>query len=204
MATKKIKKKKKLTRAKKKMRPNPALQPKKAKCIYLAAPFFNDAQVAMVQRMELELEAVGAPFFSPRLQPENRMDPRSDKTPQEAKAIFDSNVSAIKDCGYLLAAIDWPMPVGQELRACFDPGRKPGSPWTRLVEFVDNGVCWEMGAAFALEIPIVLFTQKEPELASVNVMIATCAKGILHGWTQFGDWLNRGDIALKEWRGKAT
>jgi nucleoside 2-deoxyribosyltransferase len=97
--------------------------------IYLASPFFNPEQVAVVERIENLLTELKIDFYSPR-----KDGVLMNMTPEERKAstkrIFDKNVLEINKSSMILAVID---------------GK-------------DTGTVWEIGYSAASGIPIITYT----------------------------------------------
>jgi nucleoside deoxyribosyltransferase len=69
---------------------------------YLAGPFFNDEQLAVIARLEMLYKMHNHPFFSPRL--ECFCPPKA--TPEQRRDTFMKNVTHIERAGYVLARID--------------------------------------------------------------------------------------------------
>lgn len=72
--------------------------------VYLAGPFFNDAQVAEIQSVEEMLKEAGFTFFSPRL--ECRYKPGDD--PIVADRAFWLNIYHVTTCKFVMACLSWP------------------------------------------------------------------------------------------------
>jgi nucleoside 2-deoxyribosyltransferase len=72
---------------------------------YLAAPFFKPHEVAVVEKLEREIEGVGFGLLSPR-----RSGVLLDMSPkhrkESARKIFAQNVADIVACDFMLAVID--------------------------------------------------------------------------------------------------
>lgn len=120
--------------------------------VYLAAPFFTPEQLLVVERLENLIR--GFPVFS-------LYSPRADgvlmkMSPEErkkaTKKIFDRNVYQMMEADLMIAVVD---------------GR-------------DTGTTWEMGYAFAREITIVTYTDKDYGL---NVMIQESVEAHARGMT---------------------
>lgn len=73
--------------------------------VYIAAPFFNPAQLETVKRLERIFERSDTPYFSPRaggiLQ-----DMDKEKQHQTFEQIYKSNVDAMESCSHMIACID--------------------------------------------------------------------------------------------------
>jgi len=97
--------------------------------VYIAAPFFSEAQLEVVQRIEAKLRDNGIKFFSPRsegtliqMTPEQRKKTMGD--------MFRSNVDHMDWCTHCVAVID----------------------------NYDTGTVWEMGYLYATHKKIVSFS----------------------------------------------
>lgn len=73
--------------------------------VYIAAPFFNEAQLAVVERIEKILEANDIKYFSPR---KDGVLIEMEKAERDKKmeAIFQSNIQHLEDCNCMIAIID--------------------------------------------------------------------------------------------------
>lgn len=131
--------------------------------VYLAAPFFNEAEVAMVEKLESHLRKVdGVKLFSPRLQSANA-EGRDLRDPEVRAAIFKKNVKELRDAELVVAWLDRAFPADSKLVLQFaDGGERDIHPQS------DVGTVWEIGYARALGVPVIGFT----ESAKLNVMIA--------------------------------
>lgn len=97
--------------------------------IYLAGPFFNPQELAIIKAVEDVCESVGIVCNSPRkfmvLEPKAPWDDR--------RAVFLENVRKINESELVLACIDGSGPL-------------------------DSGTAWEMGYAYATKRPVVGFS----------------------------------------------
>ncbi len=100
--------------------------------IYIAGPFFNEEQVALIVRIENALKAAGIWYFSPRLKGV-LVDATPEQRVEMADKIYQSNVNNIISAGGMIAVID-----------NFDPG-----------------TMFEVGYARAMDVPIVSITGKD-------------------------------------------
>jgi nucleoside 2-deoxyribosyltransferase len=88
--------------------------------VYIAAPFFNPDQLAIVERIESMLKGKRIPYHSPR--EEGVLTKMEDHTRAEKGAvIYDVNINGLEWCTHLIAVID----------------------------DYDTGTVWEMGYAHA-------------------------------------------------------
>ena len=73
--------------------------------IYIAAPFFNPEQLALVRAIEHTLFKLSIPFYSPRS--EGILDDMEMKEKQNSKAvIYNTNINAMDDCTSMIACIE--------------------------------------------------------------------------------------------------
>lgn len=168
--------------------------------VYIAGPFFNGAQLAIIQQIEEVLMDRQYPFFSPRLQPAN-VGP-GQITPELADKILRTNIENIDDCDVLLAVLDWTMPEHQHLYILGHPmtsgytydyaSQAAGGPLDTSavrgkhiagpLNIPDSGTVFEMGYAFAKlghgSFQIFGVTARGPS-QKLNVMLARACHGIV-------------------------
>lgn len=99
--------------------------------VYIAAPFFNEDQLDIVERVENFLINNGIDFFSPRSGGVLKNMKKSDQA-KTKNEIFDSNIKNMDECTHMIAC----------------------------VEHKDTGTNFEIGYFYAKEKPIVLFSEK--------------------------------------------
>lgn len=155
--------------------------------IYLAAPFFNSEQVALVDKLEAVIEASGWHMFSPRLGANacemnalielKKIWVESDGMPEPSAPsselrmrVFQDNYTNIDDADLLLAVID---------------------------DF-DVGVMFEVGYAFARHVPIVTHTARD---YGCNLMLAHSIVGHTKEVEEVVDILRIGNPSLSLDRG---
>ena len=130
------------------------------KAIYLAGPFFNPLQVALLEKIEKICEQAHVSCFSPRkflvLPPRASWDVR--------REVFVDNLKKIEMSDLVFACLDNPEADGT-----------PRPP--------DTGTLWEMGYAYAVGRPVVAFLEEGDRM---NVMLAQGCAGFLKS---FGDVL---------------
>lgn len=97
--------------------------------VYIAAPFFNPAQLAIVEAVELTLDHRGIEYFSPRSAGVLK-DMSKDEQHQTKSDIFNGNIEAMDDCTHMIAC----------------------------VTHRDTGTSFEIGYYFAKDKPVVLYT----------------------------------------------
>lgn len=100
--------------------------------VYIAAPFFNEDQIRIVEELELTLEQHEIDYFSPRSE-----GTLSNMTREEQelshRSIFESNVRNMDDCTHMIAC----------------------------VQYKDTGTIWEMGYMFGQEKEIVMMSEAD-------------------------------------------
>ena len=98
--------------------------------VYIAAPFFNDRQLEIVQNVEDMLSTFGIEYFSPR-SAGTLKDMSKDQQKQTKKEIYDGNILNMDECTHMIAC----------------------------VEQKDSGTTFEIGYYAAQKKPIVLFSE---------------------------------------------
>jgi hypothetical protein len=188
---------------------------------YLAAPFFNPAQVKLVEDIEKAFEDNGVGYFSPRKCDENKMPgPLSE---EGANAIYERNVKGIFQSHFVLAVVDWKMPDKQQVRPVKVSLVGMNSNMGEVVDPIggplnipDSGVVWELGftacinevlarngtatiqdplgMSFLKYTPVLLFTERPPD-AALNLMLTrprSGVKGVVRGLPDLDYLLNKG------------
>ncbi|MCO0831548.1 nucleoside 2-deoxyribosyltransferase [Fructobacillus sp. W13] len=123
-----------------------------AKKVYLAGPFFSEKQVDEVARLEKVLAdhpQVGD-VFSPRQHQHEEFEMFS---PEWQVAAYNSDVQAIDDCDVMIALSD------------FDGAD------------ADSGTAWEVGYAYAKDIPVIIIKEDD---VTLNLMLAKSLTAYLH------------------------
>lgn len=153
---------------------------------YIAAPFFTTPELLVVERIEQELNRAGIAFYSPR-NADKQFGKRSASMlnlnkPEIRKIIFDDNYNAIKECeggkGFMLAWLDRQLKhPSLSVRLVQDQMKVVSGPLTQP----DIGTVWEMGAAFALNIPVLGLTLTA-QGTKMNVMLLEGMTGLIWGW----------------------
>jgi len=165
--------------------------------IYLAAPFFNPPQLQLVKEIERVFEIHGINYFSPRKQHGEKPVPIRDKA--HAKEVFTENWNQIlANSSMVLAVMDYLMPDGSWM--FITRKDQPTIP----VQLPDTGTVWEMGAAFAIRTPVVLFTNDPAR--KMNLMLACSALGVIKGLPKLDEWCRDGcgPSHLEEYEGAYT
>jgi len=83
---------------------------------YIAAPFFNEKQVKIVEGIEEILSANGFDYFSPRKEGV-LIDVPPEERAQHTQRIYDSNINNIEDCDCMIAVVD-----GRDIGTIFEIG----------------------------------------------------------------------------------
>lgn len=177
---------------------------------YIAAPFFNTAQIELVERIEVRFEKAKVPgFFSPRKTDTNQ---KKELTDVDARRIFDRNNDEMLMCDNVLVVLDWKMPVGLEIWPC-EVERQDGTlakVGRTPLNIPDTGTVWEAGFIYGLnfrskggQIPknIYGFTER-PKGDKVNIMLTQCLDGVIYGLEDLEKFL-AGDssvVTRGEWR----
>lgn len=140
--------------------------------VYLASPFFNPEQVAFVDKLEALIEKAGYEMFSPR-KGENALEMNALlKQKFGRKKVLDELISR----GVVTA-------VAYEELAQFEPPgdlrlRVFNDNWSNIddadlvvanIDDFDVGVMWEVGYAYARQVPIITTTNK---MYGCNLMLA--------------------------------
>lgn len=155
--------------------------------IYLAGPFFNDAQNEAISKLEIVLEK-DYKVYSPR-RDGIVLEPNS---PREAlEQVFEENVTSIRRCDILIAQVasldnrpemimlaamqdvlkEFKMEVEDHLEMLQGIMAK----WApRLPNYTDLGTVWELGCAWALGKPVILFSPTNQ--TRINVMLTEGAR----------------------------
>lgn len=164
--------------------------------VYLAAPFFNPEQVALVERLEQTIGRLGWRLFSPR-KGENAV-----KMNSMIKALRSWEVLKQIKLGVVTQAAlqfkDGAPPVpSRDLRASvfYDNWSNIDDADLLLgvIDDFDVGVMWEVGYAFARHVPIVTHTGRN---YGCNLMLAHSIIGHTKTLAEVEDILKIGDPAL--------
>lgn len=145
------------------------------KMIYIAGPFFNEPQVSLVKDIERVLERTGYEFFSPRTADLNNFNKHPGIDDGQASTIFELDYAMIKKCVVVVAVADFLLRENTELVL-----RDTKNGMVRAaVKIPDTGTVWEMGAAYALGIPVfMLYVDPSKKL---NLMLSQSCAGVIHG-----------------------
>lgn len=129
------------------------------KKLYIAAPFFNAAQLDEVQFVEHTIRSInGLDFYSPRAD-----GVMKDMTPEQrvimGPKLFMLNVKMIRECDAVLA----------------------------LKDYSDTGTTWETGFAYGIGKPVFGYTADRGK--PLNIMVAQCFNAAIYGPDQLGVFL---------------
>lgn len=181
--------------------------PPLSNCCYIAAPFFNPPQLELVKQIEDTFSSQERWAFSPRLQHGEK--PTKIKSKQDANKIFFENYRAIEACSYMVAVVDWLLPEERELRLVNKSKYHITQPGQQSIFFAespplnlpDAGTVWEMGVAFTLRKPVVMFTVRPPT-DKMNIMLTESCVGIVRGVEGLAAYLRY--ETLEQWEGQYT
>jgi nucleoside 2-deoxyribosyltransferase len=152
--------------------------------VFIAAPFFNSGQVAVVERIEQLCEKNGLPFYSARLHA-GTVPPEKKKDPTAWKPVFANDVQGIHDSDFLVAVLDYKFPNEDGGLYVHEPGFVDDA---FPIEIPDTGTVWEMGYAFSIGRPVVGFTLRSVE--KLNLMLMLGVRGIVEGYEHLDTFLH--------------
>jgi nucleoside 2-deoxyribosyltransferase len=154
---------------------------------YIAGPFFNPAQVAIIERIEDTLHRMGFKYYSPR-----RDSGSADMTPEERKdfgawePVMQSNINAVYQTHFCIAVVEYALPPEQAAYVVTDDQFGHLVP-VRRIEVPDAGTMFEVGAFRMAQKPVALFhSQRMPR---ANLMLSHGATSLLCGWDAFEEFL---------------
>lgn len=131
------------------------------KRLYIAAPFFNTEQLAVVHFVENAITDVlgRGGYYSPR-----NDGVLKDMTPEQRKEagpkLFALNCKMIRECDAVLA----------------------------LKDYSDTGTTWETGFAYGIGKPVFAYRTKEQPL---NIMVLQCMQAVAYGQAELRVLLGR-------------
>lgn len=178
---------------------------------YLASPFFNPAQIVVVDKIEQLFKGQNIALFSPRAHPANSTGKPIDAN--TAPQIFLGNLTGIAEATGVLAVMDYSLPEEEELRIISYAPKYPSVQCEATEAFglksgplnlPDSGTVWEMGYAYGLDKKIVGFTTADPGQGRLNLMLTQSCTGVLCGFDQLERWVKSGCALgmVPEWAGK--
>jgi len=153
--------------------------------IYLAGPFFNERQLARIQRIENICKQYAIPHYSPR-RDAGILKPKSSII--ERQEVYEANADALFNCDCILAVTNYELPCDCKVHVTY-----LGSPLVvgdKALELFlpDTGTVWEMGFATALKKPIVIF-HDNPASKKLNVMLTQSCNGFLNTYEELDEFL---------------
>ena len=124
--------------------------------VYLAGPFFNDAQKGMIARVAEVIENCGFDLFSP-WRDVGLLPPGSGS--EDRARIFQADVDNLESCDLVVVILDWSMPGNESISGC-------------TTRFVDPGTVWEMGYGYCSHKPMIGYSE-DAEIGGlpINLML---------------------------------
>ena len=140
--------------------------------IYIAGPFFNCEQLAVIRFIEDLCKRFAIPHYSPR-RDAGILPPQASQ--YDRQTVFKKNYEAIEGSTLMLAVTRYLLPEDHSVRVCHFEKAYPTS-----LHIPDSGTIWEMGSAYALNVPVVAF---HPTFGGVkralNLMLAASVQGCI-------------------------
>lgn len=166
--------------------------------VYIAAPFFNEPQNDLVDRIETLFDGHGITYFSPRKLGKQKID-----SAETAREVFLADVVAIDECRFLLAVLDWILPSNQYTAVmkrshsletlARDSDAIPTQMEIRTtdqalceINIPDAGTVFEMGYAYARKKPVIAY--KHLDGGKLNIMLTQSTIGVLRGIHELKSW----------------
>jgi nucleoside 2-deoxyribosyltransferase len=149
--------------------------------VYIAGPFFNPAQTAIIQTIEDACNEFGYPFYSPRQHSGSAdMTAAERKNPNCWDKVFASNEAGIYSCTIMIAVLEYALPQDQYICSLHrDEDFRCGFRHI-MIELPDSGTVWEMGAYRALGGLVVGYhSTKQPD--QLNLMLSHGTDALLLG-----------------------
>lgn len=170
--------------------------------IYIAGPLFNGPQIAILEQIEQHCENNSIGYYSPRLHSGSHLlSPEDKKDFDKWTPVFEENARAVEKSDLVLAVLSYAMPEDQSLQICkgvpaynneqdFLAKIQNGWNWDpkTIIHLPDSGTVWEMGAAHALQIPVIGYFLEAPK--QLNLMLSHCCEGLLVGDEKLKEWFN--------------
>lgn len=166
---------------------------------YLAAPFFNNAEMELVMYLEQQLDSFGIPYFSPRKDGGN--DGRQADVTRNKREIFVANANAINECSGMIAILDRQMPKDKAVMLC-KKERYTGNwiPDKGPLQQPDLGTVWEMGFAYSQCKPVYGFTERSArEIGTINLMLMEGCQFVFHGRVDLMGFLTADEGRQQSW-----
>ncbi|MFA7257616.1 MAG: nucleoside 2-deoxyribosyltransferase [Kiritimatiellales bacterium] len=154
--------------------------------IYIAAPFFNSKQLAIVEGVEKILDKLSIPYYSPRKA--GVLSP--DSNDADRNAVYQSNVNALRSYATMvLACTAFPLPDKVDLALV----AKIADDDYRItpVNLPDTGTVYEIGFAVSRGIPVIGYHHciGDHTNESLNVMLTEAFEGFVFSRFQLLDLL---------------
>jgi len=135
--------------------------------VYLAGPFFNDAQKEMIGRMAEIIEGCQYSLFSPW---RDAGELHADAPPADKARIFQADVDNLEDCDLVVAILDWAV---------------PGGFFSISTHLSDPGTIWEIGYAYCSHKPIISYSEDDGlKNTPVSLMLTESVLGHAQGPSQ--------------------
>ena len=155
--------------------------------IYIAGPFFNLAQIDVIDAIEYLCSLHGFPYYSPRKHSGSADIPQEHrKDPKVWSHVIESNKLQLDVCDLIIAVLDYKLPADTEMCQVqwdLSSGHILSDAivkYAYTVEIPDSGTVWEMGYAFALGKPILGYVSGEKPKA-LNLMLSHTMRGVVSG-----------------------
>lgn len=104
--------------------------------VYIAAPFFNERQLEIVEQVEGYLDAKGIGYFSPRSQGKSLKDMTKEETMNAKGIIFKSNIDAMDSCTHMIACVEQ-KDTGTSFEIGYYYGKKPVILYSEIVDRIN-------------------------------------------------------------------
>jgi len=173
---------------------------------YLAGPFFNPAQVLLMEQIEQVMDRHGVPTYKPRIDggvldklhgPERMAD--------SADECYQHDLRGLTQCELMLAVLTYELD-GHHLalgHTVFRDGAKQFAVDQWGVSIPDTGTVWEVGFFTAECKPVVGF-YPQPR-GRLNIMLTQSVHGFVFGLDNLDTWVREGmsldSTILADWEG---
>lgn len=162
--------------------------------VYVAGPFFNEPQVAMISRIQDILTKLEYPYYSPRLDSGSAdLTPEQRKDPKAWDPVFDSNLRQLHSCKLMVACLSYPLAPQEGL---YNLRVGEGGSVTGIgprVEIPDSGTVFELGYRKMLSrtqtglVTVGFILGERPE--KLNLMLMKGHQGLLCGYAKLEQFL---------------
>lgn len=132
--------------------------------VYVAGPFFNQAQIDSMKSIEEILEKHNLTMFRPRLDA-GQVDVKT-ASMKDLDLVFNNDVEGICNSNFILANLT----------------------------YKDTGTSFEIGFAYGSHIPIILFNDTSVSGKKVNLMLATTSNANFNSLDDLDEYLTSGKI----------